>query len=200
MKLIVANSKLPGDRVDLPVDLLEDLVDKQYPLTFKIVFNGKSIACGVREFTAQANHVYIGDYIQSFLNVKSGDEVDLVPFTLAKGSFMKIQPKVHDSYHQIKYVLESHLRLNHTTLTANALLQTDSNSFVISQLQPDEMVSCIDTDIEIIIDMPQSSDSSWINYSFSANIDLGNSSKYYKVMLLDPVKINHRFYFLSVSS
>ncbi|KAK5673028.1 hypothetical protein QVD99_000503 [Batrachochytrium dendrobatidis] len=170
---MLVGSTLSGDRIQLPPSILSALYSYSdaslSPLTFMIQFvsdtaTNTTHGC-VREFTAPEGSVIISPFLaKQLLKSASADSptdhlLNLTLVSLPKCHFAHLAP-LDDTYLQIpdiKYILESHLRQNHSTLTCGETLSITQHSplrlfqFLIVELKPASACLCIDTDMEVNI-------------------------------------------------
>ncbi|EGF79924.1 hypothetical protein BATDEDRAFT_25437 [Batrachochytrium dendrobatidis JAM81] len=170
---MLVGSTLSGDRIQLPPSILSALYSYSdvslSPLTFMIQFvsdtaTNTTHGC-VREFTAPEGSVIVSPFLaKQLLKSASADSptdhlLNLTLVSLPKCHFAHLAP-LDDTYLQIpdiKYILESHLRQNHSTLTCGETLSITQHSplrlfqFLIVELKPASACLCIDTDMEVNI-------------------------------------------------
>lgn len=151
----------PSDRILLPPAALEQLLsfvpfgtDLPQPLTFR-VFNPRNdryTHVGVREFSAVENAVGIPSWICESLDLLPQSIVTVSFRPLPKATRVKLRPLeagyIEDDWNAL---LESQLR-THTTLTKGEILSVRAGPdaefrFLIDELEPDDAVNLIDTDV-----------------------------------------------------
>ena len=144
------------------------------PLTFRIVNpqNGSIVYAGVREFSAEEDHVGLSLFLRQALGLKQddlesitlGEGVDSDPRLtvhvqqLPKGTFVRLRP-LESGYdpEDWKALLERHMRDTFTTLTTGEILSIPSGKdeyrFLIDKVVPEGDGICIvDTDLEVDIE------------------------------------------------
>ncbi|MCJ1290336.1 hypothetical protein MMC34_001872 [Xylographa carneopallida] len=143
------------------------------PLTFRIVNpqNGNIAYAGVREFSAEEDHIGLSQFLRQALGFKQDDlesvahedGVDAPRLTvhvqqLPKGTFVRLRP-LESGYdpEDWKALLERHMRDTYTTLTKGEILSVPSGKdeyrFLIDKVVPEGDGICIvDTDLEVDIE------------------------------------------------
>ncbi|MCJ1386160.1 hypothetical protein MMC17_009286 [Xylographa soralifera] len=143
------------------------------PLTFRIVNpeNGNIAYAGVREFSAEEDHIGLSQFLRQALGLKL-DDLDFVALEegaetprltvhvqqLPKGTFVRLRP-LESGYdpEDWKALLERHMRDTFTTLTNGEILSVpsgeDDYKFLIDKVVPEGDGICIvDTDLEVDIE------------------------------------------------
>ena len=143
------------------------------PLTFRIVNpqNGNIAYAGVREFSAEEDHIGLSQFLRQALGCKQDDlesvaleeGADAVRLTvhvqqLPKGTFVRLRP-LESGYdpEDWKALLERHMRDTFTTLTKGEILCVPSGKdeyrFLIDKVVPEgEGICIVDTDLEVDIE------------------------------------------------
>ncbi|MCJ1285580.1 hypothetical protein MMC26_004921 [Xylographa opegraphella] len=143
------------------------------PLTFRIVNpqNGNIVYAGVREFSAEEDHIELSQFLRQSLGLKQ-DDVESVAIEegagtprltvhvqqLPKGTFVRLRP-LESGYdpEDWKALLERHMRDTFTTLTKGEIFGIPSGKgeyrFLIDKVVPEGDGICIvDTDLEVDIE------------------------------------------------
>lgn len=148
-----------SDKVILPHSSLDELAFNSWsPMMFSlqksISVDNKIIYCGVSEFTAEENIIYIPEWIMKNLDIKFNDKVIVINVFLPKGTFVKLQ-SLDPSFLELsnpKAILERHFG-NYTTLTMDQTLvinyMNKTYEFKITQMEPTDAICIIDTDLKL---------------------------------------------------
>ncbi|KAK7262479.1 hypothetical protein RJT34_30053 [Clitoria ternatea] len=152
-----------GNRIIMPPSALNRLVSLriEYPMLFEVrnPFVGRVSHCGVLEFIADERKVYMPNWMMENLRVKEGDIVTLRSTSLAKGTFVKLQPHTKDflDISNSKAVLETSLRHYSCLTTGDTIMiaYNNKNYFIdVVETKPFHAVSIIDTDCEVDFAQP----------------------------------------------
>lgn len=143
------------DTIILPQSALEPLIEHNTdsPFQFRLTKNGKSIYCGVIEFTAPEKFIFASKELMDTLNVKNNQYVSLMSVTLPKAEFIKFKSE-DPSFLQLsnpKIVVERYLR-DRSTLMFNQTFEIKYigkiYKFTITELKPEPIVSLKQADIQ----------------------------------------------------
>lgn len=147
-----------GDKVILPPSALDRLASLRidYPMLFEVWNDSaqKSSHCGVLEFIAEEGRIYMPSWVMENLLLGEGDLVRLKSATLAKGSYVKLQPHTSDflDISNPKAVLEKTLR-NFSCLTAGDTFRMNYNNkryyIDVVESKPSQAICIIETDCEV---------------------------------------------------
>ncbi|KNE56302.1 hypothetical protein AMAG_02126 [Allomyces macrogynus ATCC 38327] len=159
-----------GDRISLPAHILESLGTNAHDdeasrvLTFNVMFpsTGQSLACGVKDFAADADVVLAPAWILSALGAADGDTVEVRIVDLPKATAVKLRATdlTYLELPDIRAVLESALRDHFTCINRGMPLRVRAFlpgehvmatcSFVVADLTP-RVNACtvINTDVEV---------------------------------------------------
>lgn len=114
----------------------------------------RSSHCGVLEFVAEEGTCYLPYWLMQHLLLTEGDIIKVTNTSLAKGTFVKLQPisKEFLDVHNPRAVLENSLR-HFATLTKgdNIVINYNNKKFEIEiiETRPSEAISIIEADIEV---------------------------------------------------
>ncbi|SOV74489.1 ubiquitin fusion degradation protein UFD1, putative [Plasmodium sp. gorilla clade G3] len=155
-----------SDKVILPVSILKTLEkgnyknEVEFPYTFSIknVQNNYITHACVLEFSSNEGIIFVSDNIKENLGLdkpqnSSIARVLITYCILSKCDFIKLD-SLNDNINDIKYMknlLENELSLNYSTLTLGDYIHINHLNFYISELEPDNAVSLINTDINVDI-------------------------------------------------
>ncbi|KYO02444.1 putative ubiquitin fusion degradation protein UFD1 [Plasmodium gaboni] len=155
-----------SDKVILPVSILKTLEkgnyknEVEFPYTFSIknVQNNYITHACVLEFSSNEGIIFVSDNIKQNLGLdkpqsSSIARVLITYCILSKCDFIKLD-SLNDNINDIKYMknlLENELSLNYSTLTLGDYIHINHLKFYISELEPDNAVSLINTDINVDI-------------------------------------------------
>ncbi len=148
----------------LPQDTLEQLANSpgilQRPIQFRVTnptltaSNAKITHCGVLEFTAPLNTVYMPIWMMTYLDLADHTLVTFDLAILPKATFCRFQPQ-SSSFLEItnpKAMLENALR-RFACLSQGDLLTVQYNNheykLLVQETRPSQAVSIIDTDMEV---------------------------------------------------
>lgn len=129
------------------------------PMIFKVtnttVFGIYEVFVGVHEFSASGNKMYMPNHLMEKIFGQQGSLVSISYYVPPKGSFIKLRPKAENFYKimDIKKFLENNIQKNYPVLQLeNSILIKHENQeieLVITDLKPFDVVSTVDTDIEV---------------------------------------------------
>lgn len=153
-----------SDKVILPVSVLKILEkerhtgDVEHPYTFciKHLDNSYITHAGVLEFSSEEGIILVSENIKENLqlNRKYGTTRLLVTYVnLPKGKFIKFE-SVNDTIGNMicmKHLMENYLSMNYTTLTVGDIVYIDKLHFYVKELEPDNAVTLVNSDIEVDI-------------------------------------------------
>lgn len=132
----------------------------EFPYTFSIknVQNNYITHACVLEFSSNEGIIFVSDNIKENLglNKPQNSSIARVLITyciLSKCDFIKLD-SLNNNINDIKYMknlLENELSLNYSTLTLGDYIHINHLNFYISELEPDNAVSLINTDINVDI-------------------------------------------------
>jgi len=153
-----------GGHVILPDSVLQSLLarDIQYPMLFKLQVEEtkKSVYCGVTEFTAPQNVIYLPQWMMDQLGIVEGQQVQLFNVMLQLGTYLLIRPHTYkfvEKYSDPKTILEQHIT-KYATLTRGTTIKicVDGEvwSFDIVELKPSRAVCILNTDLKLDFDEP----------------------------------------------
>ncbi|KAM9975272.1 hypothetical protein ACTFIW_000899 [Dictyostelium discoideum] len=155
-----------GGKILLPPSALNALsrLNIQYPMLFEISnpISGKKSHCGVLEFIAEEGICYLPLWMMQNLQLKEGEFIDIKNATLAKGTFVKIQPRTSNfiDISNPKAVLENSLR-KFATLTKDDEIMIDYNNtkyyLKVVELKPANAISIIEADVSVDFAPPMDS-------------------------------------------
>lgn len=153
-----------SDKIILPVSILKILEteshtgDVEHPYTFSIknLNNNYITHAGVLEFSSEEGIILVSENIKENLelNRKYGTTRLLVTYVnLPKGNFIKFE-SINDTVENMKCMkrlMENYLSINYTTLTVGDIVHMDNLHFYVKELEPDNAVTLVNTDIEVDI-------------------------------------------------
>lgn len=118
------DNKLSGDRINLPASALLELQHNQLPLVFRLSSAGAIVYASVREFTAPENVVQLSSFLASHLFTNQiSSIVNLEYVILPKGEKVTLKSLNAVKLKDPRSELESHLRINFSTLTKHTVLE-----------------------------------------------------------------------------
>jgi len=136
--------------------------DIQYPMLFKLLVEDtkKAVYCGVTEFTAPPNVIYLPQWMMDQLEIVEGQQVQLFNVMLQLGTYLLIRPHTYkfvEKYSDPKTILEQHIT-KYATLTRGTTIKicVDGEvwSFDIVELKPSRAVCILNTDLKLDFDEP----------------------------------------------
>ncbi|KAJ7012632.1 ubiquitin fusion degradation protein 1 [Populus alba x Populus x berolinensis] len=127
-----------------------------YPMLFELhnPSAGRTSHCGVLEFIADEGMIYLPYWMMENMLLQEGDIVELRNTSLAKGTFVKLQPHTKDflDISNPKAILETSLR-NYSCLTTGDTIMVAYNNkkyyIDIVEAKPSSAISIIETDCEV---------------------------------------------------
>ena len=149
-----------GNKVLLPKTILNKLSvydNLLFPLTFKM----NDIIFGIHEIIEDIDTIYIPTDIATKLNINEPiiQELFFLNIEIEKGTFIKLKPHQSKFYNVIntKEFLEHNLKKLFTHLKKNDTIKlpyhNDILYFDIIETKPSDIISIIDTDIEVDFDL-----------------------------------------------
>ncbi|MED6196841.1 hypothetical protein PIB30_051081, partial [Stylosanthes scabra] len=147
-----------GNKIIMPPSALDELLyaGVEYPMLFEIrnSSNGKFSHCGVLEFTAEEGKIFVPSWMMKNMQLEDGNLVFLRSTTLAKGTFLKLQPHTKDflDLSNIKAMLETTLRSFSCVTTGDTIMIPYNKKeyyFDVIETKPSNAISIIETDCEV---------------------------------------------------
>ncbi|ANQ08615.1 Uncharacterized protein PCOAH_00029130 [Plasmodium coatneyi] len=153
-----------SDKVILPVSILKTLEkgfyqsEVEFPYTFSLknVQNSYITHVCVLEFSSNEGIIHVSENVKENLGIKQNSGIVRLLVTYAnipKCDFIKFE-SLNENTSNIKFMknlLQNELSLNYSTLTLGDYVHINNLSFYISELEPDNAVSLINTDITVDI-------------------------------------------------
>ncbi|CAA9988587.1 ubiquitin fusion degradation protein UFD1, putative [Plasmodium knowlesi strain H] len=153
-----------SDKVILPVSILKTLEkgfyksEVEFPYTFSLknVQNNYITHVCVLEFSSNEGIIHVSENVKENLGIKQKSGIVRLLVTYAnipKCDFIKFE-SLNENTRNIKFMknlLQNELNLNYSTLTLGDYVHINNLSFYISELEPDNAVSLINTDITVDI-------------------------------------------------
>ncbi|GAB66819.1 ubiquitin fusion degradation protein UFD1 [Plasmodium cynomolgi strain B] len=153
-----------SDKVILPVSILKTLEkgfyrsEVEFPYTFSLknVQNNYITHVCVLEFSSNEGIIHVSENVKENLGIKQNSGIVRLLVTYAnipKCDFIKFE-SLNENTSNIKFMknlLQNELNLNYSTLTLGDYVHINNLSFYISELEPDNAVSLINTDITVDI-------------------------------------------------
>ncbi|KMZ86210.1 hypothetical protein PVBG_01734 [Plasmodium vivax Brazil I] len=153
-----------SDKVILPVSILKTLEkgfyrsEVEFPYTFSLknVQNNYITHVCVLEFSSNEGIIHVSENVKENLGIKQSSGIVRLLVTYAnipKCDFIKFE-SLNENTSNIKFMknlLQNELSLNYSTLTLGDYVHINNLSFYISELEPDNAVSLINTDITVDI-------------------------------------------------
>ncbi|CAD2099233.1 ubiquitin fusion degradation protein 1, putative [Plasmodium vinckei brucechwatti] len=192
-----------SDKIILPVSILKTLEKGTYSneVSFPYTFSLKNVqnnymthAC-VLEFSSSEGIIEVSENIKENLGIfeKNGVIRILVTYAnLSKCDFIKFE-SLNENINDIKFMknlLENQLSLNYSTLTLGDYVHINNLKFYISELEPDNAVSLINTDITVDICERTNISGNQINF-FSNDIKNSNNNNPYEIINNTQVNITN---------
>ncbi|ETB62470.1 hypothetical protein YYC_01036 [Plasmodium yoelii 17X] len=192
-----------SDKIILPVSILKTLEKGTYSneVSFPYTFSLKNVqnnymthAC-VLEFSSNEGIIEVSENIKENLGIfeKNGVIRILISYAnLSKCDFIKFE-SLNENINDIKYVknlLENKLSLNYSTLTLGDYVHINNLKFYISELEPDNAVSLINTDITVDICERKNINENQIDF-FSNDNKISNNNNPYEIINNTQVNINN---------
>ncbi|KAL1329103.1 hypothetical protein AAHE18_12G017200 [Arachis hypogaea] len=148
----------PGNKIIMPPSALNKLLyaGVEYPMLFEMrhLSNGKFSHCGVLEFSAEEGKIFVPSWMMKNMHLEDGDLVLLKSTTLAKGTYLKLQPHTKDfmDLSNIKATLEINLRSFSCVTTGDTIMIPYNNKeyyIDVIETKPSHAISLIETDCEV---------------------------------------------------
>lgn len=147
-----------GGKIIMPPSALEALtrLNITYPMLFKLSNTkmNRTTHCGVLEFVADENKVYLPYWMMRNLILEEGDIIDVESVSLAVATFSKFQPLSSDflDITNPKAVLENSLR-NFACLSKGDIIAIKYNRHVyelcVLETKPNDAVNIIECDMNV---------------------------------------------------
>ncbi|KAL9412868.1 hypothetical protein AB3S75_041513 [Citrus x aurantiifolia] len=147
-----------GDKIVMPPSALDRLayLHIEYPMLFELsnTSAGRVTHCGVMEFIADEGLIYLPYWMMENMLLQEGDIVEVKNASLAKGSYVKLQPHTKDflDISNPKAVLETTLRSYSCLTTGDTIMVPYNNKkyyINVVETKPSTAVSIIETDCEV---------------------------------------------------
>ncbi|XP_044483258.1 ubiquitin fusion degradation protein 1 homolog isoform X2 [Mangifera indica] len=147
-----------GDKIVMPASALDRLASLhiEYPMLFELsnTSAGRVTHCGVLEFIADEGLIYLPYWMMENLLLQEGDIVKVRNTSLAKGSYVRLQPHTKDflDISNPKAILETSLRSYSCLTTGDTIMVPYNNKkyyIDIVETKPSSAVSIIETDCEV---------------------------------------------------
>ncbi|CRG93016.1 ubiquitin fusion degradation protein UFD1, putative [Plasmodium gallinaceum] len=179
-----------SDKVILPVSILKTLekgsysneVEHPYTFSIKNLQNNYITHACVLEFSSNEGIVLVSENIKENLGITETNGITRLLVTYAnlpKCDFIKFE-SLNENVRDIKFMknlLENQLSLNYSTLSLGDYVHINHLNFYISELEPDNAVSLINTDINVDICEVKS-----LN---EQNISKDNNNNFYEIVTTD---------------
>lgn len=128
----------------------------EYPMLFELSnpSAGRVTHCGVMEFSADEGLIYLPYWMMENMLLQEGDIVKVKNASLAKGSYVKLQPHTMDflDISNPKAILETTLRSYSCLTTGDTVMVPYNNKkyyINVVETKPSAAVSIIETDCEV---------------------------------------------------
>ena len=164
MKLIGCydNVTKNGGKIMLPQTLLKFYTCKtvKYPMLFQISNNGKTVHCGVLEFTTPNGEMHLPQWMMTQLGIKNEDKAFIKYNELPKGKLIQFQPHTSDFLNitDHKSVLEKCL-VNFACLSIGDTIPIYHEGEVfygdIIDCKPSSAIGIINCDLEVDFKAPK---------------------------------------------
>ncbi|KAL5816965.1 hypothetical protein ACOSQ3_025343 [Xanthoceras sorbifolium] len=147
-----------GDKIVMPPSALDRLASLhiEYPMLFELSNTSaeRVTHCGVLEFIADEGLIYLPYWMMQNMLLQEGDIVKLKNASLAKGSYVKLQPHTSDflDISNPKAILETSLRSYSCLTTGDTIMVPYNNKkyyIDIVETKPSSAISIIETDCEV---------------------------------------------------
>lgn len=147
-----------GGKIIMPPSALETLtrLNISYPMLFRLKNprNRRITHCGVLEFVADEERVYLPHWMMNNLTLEEGDRVEVESTSLPVATFSKFQPLSADflDIYNPKAVLENTLRVFACLTTGDVInIKYNQKNYELSVLetQPGDAVSIIECDMNV---------------------------------------------------
>jgi hypothetical protein len=195
---VILNSSLFGDKILLPVRVLEEQGDfggSDSVLTAKLATLDNFVYAGIRQFTAEEGTVEISAWVALHLNVLDGSLVSIELISnLKKGIFAQLEP-LDQKFHGLlnhRFILESFIRKNLTTLTLSSVIEVQTENppsvwplkiaKLIAEGSEDEVNGVLVIDTDLSVDIKKSGNSN--QSSELQNIDVIHNIRFQSDYLL----------------
>ncbi|XWS71675.1 hypothetical protein CRYUN_Cryun03dG0158900 [Craigia yunnanensis] len=152
-----------GDKVIIPPSALDRLASLhvEYPMLVKLTSAPAERVshCGVLEFVADESLIYLPYWMMENMLLQEGDILQVKNASLAKGTYVKLQPHARDflDISNPKAILETALR-SYSCLTIGDTIMVPYNNkkyyINIVETKPSPAVSIIETDCEVDFALP----------------------------------------------
>jgi hypothetical protein len=183
-KLIsVLNDELPGDRINLPSDILETIISNklEWPLTFKLTHALERTHVSVLEFTARPGDIEINSRTLKNLKIEESAAIEIELLLLPKCKYIKLVPMTPNNIKDQRATLEAFLRKEYTVLCLNEFLEVPVEkgmvTFQIVDIKPAEACLCLNTDMEVDIVTPTSIDTNQLEAAIKWNQNIERKSE-----------------------
>ncbi|XP_040993019.1 ubiquitin fusion degradation protein 1 homolog isoform X1 [Juglans microcarpa x Juglans regia] len=147
-----------GDKIIMPPSALDRLsyLRIEYPMLFELsnLSAGRVTHCGVLEFVADEGLIYLPYWMMENMLLQEGQIVQVKNASLAKGTYVKLQPHTKDflDISNPKAILETSLRSYSCLTTGDTIMVAYNNKkyyIDIVETKPSSAVSIIETDCEV---------------------------------------------------
>ncbi|WUR04099.1 ubiquitin fusion degradation protein 1 (UFD1) [Vairimorpha necatrix] len=150
-----------GGKVFLPQSVLEDFVVLQIqpPYTFQIerTDKSKSTHCGVLEFTAEEDSVFIPRWIHNQLGLQDGEEIKLSYKIIEHGTHLKLLPhspnflEVENPKLELENVLKFYPTLGRNDEIECLFSEIGLIKFTVTEIEPSysQVIYTVDTDLSV---------------------------------------------------
>ena len=154
-----------SNKILLPPSILHTLTENQDlddVMFFKV--NNKEmqygIACGIQEFSSPPGICHVPYYIMEYIGIKEGGQVEIEKICPVQGSYIKLRPHktAFINLPDPKAILESVMSSDYPVVSQGQTIEIFYNEkkylIDILETQPDEVISIINTDINIDFEAP----------------------------------------------
>ncbi|XP_024028101.1 ubiquitin fusion degradation protein 1 homolog isoform X1 [Morus notabilis] len=147
-----------GDKIIMPPSALDRLANLRidYPMLFELnnPIARRVTHCGVLEFVADEGLIYLPYWMMENMLLQEGDKVQLKSTSLAKGTYVKLQPHTKDflDISNPKAILETTLRSYSCLTTGDTIMVPYNNKkyyINVVETKPSNAVSIVETDCEV---------------------------------------------------
>ncbi|OMO62031.1 Ubiquitin fusion degradation protein UFD1 [Corchorus capsularis] len=147
-----------GDKVIMPPSALDRLasLNIEYPMLFELTNTPAERVshCGVLEFVAEEGLIFLPYWMMENMLLQEGDILQVKNASLAKGTYVKLQPHTTDflDISNPKAILETTLRSYSCLTTGDTIMVPYNNKkyyINIVETKPSPAVSIIETDCEV---------------------------------------------------
>ena len=149
-----------GNKIIMPQRMLDRLSKYEnltYPLTFEIIADKNKYICGVYEFVAGIDHIYVPHFIYDKIQCDIA-AIRYIDTPFKNGTKVIVQPHTSNflDIENHKVFLEQYIN-NYTVLQKNTTIMLPNHNSPISsniylniiETEPTDIISIVDTDIEI---------------------------------------------------